>query len=119
MGYERKLYIVNKTSVKFEIEEKQYAEIIAFYNMSKFNAFDGIFTKETDCFIYADDGNTQILKDKYGDALKESTITEVIECLEKFKEAQENYRRVQPLLSLLKGFNLDEWENLVVLHYGY
>ena len=118
MGYESKLYIVDKIEEK-ESERKRYARVVAIYDICKFGAFDGLFKTETDCYIYADDGNTKILKDKYGEPLKEANITDVIKYLEKYKESQEHYRRVEPLLSLLKGFKLDEWDNLTVLHYGY
>ena len=118
MGYESKLYVVNKRG-SLNGESKQWGEIIAVFNMCKFGAFNDIFTKETDCFIYADDGNTEITKDKYGDSLKEASIEKVIEYLENYKESQEHYRRVEPLLKLLKGFDLTEWEDLIILHYGY
>jgi hypothetical protein len=120
MGYESKLYIVNKMGeTKIESEKKRYAQVVAMYDICKFGAFDGLFQTVTNCYIYADDGDTEILEDRYGEPLKEATITEVIEYLEKYKENKEPYKRVEPLLALLKGFNLEEWENLKVLHYGY
>ena len=30
-----------------------------------------------------------------------------------------NYRRYAPCLGLLKGFEPDKWDDIVVLHYGY
>ena len=118
MGYESRLYIVDKMGEK-ESERKRYAQVVAMYDICKFGAFDGLFQTITDCYIYADDGNTEVLEDKYGEPLKEASITDVIEYLEKYKESQEYYRRVEPLLSLLKGFKLEEWGKLTVLHYGY
>jgi len=118
MGYDSRIYIVDKKD-KMVKEEKRYAEVVAVFNMCKFNAFGGIFKTETDCYIYADDGNTQIMEDRYGETLKETSISEVIAYLEEYQECQEYYRRVAPLLGLLKSFNLTEWKDLVVLHYGY
>lgn len=66
MGYESKIYIVEKTGIKVhELGNKKRAEVIAVFNMSKFPPFNDYFKTETDCFIYADDGNTKILKDEY------------------------------------------------------
>jgi hypothetical protein len=118
MGYESKIYVVEKFNNSLDnTTDKKYAQVIATYDMCKFNGFDNIFKTETDCYIYADDGNTIILKDRYDEPLKETNIENVIKYLEKHKNT--NYRRVNPLLNLLKGFNLKEWDNLTVLHYGY
>jgi len=118
MGYESKLYIVNKRG-SLTSETKQWAEVIAVFNMCKFGAFNEIFKKETDCYFYADDGNTEVIKDKYGSALTEASIEQVIEYLENYRANQPHYRRVDPLLGLLKSFNPSDWQDLVVLHYGY
>ena len=121
MGYESKLYVVDKKGrcEYYDSKEKEYAEVIAMFDICKFNGFDGIFKKETDCYIYADDGNTEILYDMYEKPLKEESVENVIEYLEKYKKEGEYYRRVDPLLALLKGFNVSNWNNLVVLHFGY
>lgn len=44
----------------------------------------------------------------------------VIEWLEKEVE-KSNYRRLKPLLSLLKGFDLSQWRDgeMEIVHYGY
>jgi hypothetical protein len=118
MGYESRIYVVEKKGRLID-EKKGYAQVIAMYDMCGFNGFGKVFEKETDCFIYSDDGNTRILKDCYGDSLKEASISDVIAHLEEHKATKEYYRRVNPLLNLLKGFELSDWENLTVLHYGY
>lgn len=118
MGYESKLYIVEKTDC-FMVNEKRYARVIATYDMCKFNAFDDIFQEETDCYIYTDDGNTEIFKDRYNKPLTEASITTIIEYLENYKNSKEYYRRINPLLGLLKGFDCSGWNNLTVLHYGH
>ena len=117
MGYESRIYVVEKRE-RLGKDIKKYAQKIAVFDICKFD-FGNIFQKETDCYIYADDGNTKILEDCYGDPLKEASIEDVINCLETYNSTQEHYRRVAPLLGLLKGFDSSEWDNLAVLHYGY
>lgn len=56
--------------------------------------------------------------DCYGKHIKAASVKEVVEWLEK-EILVSDYRRLKPLLSLLKGFNEAEWECLEVLHYGY
>lgn len=120
MGYESRLYVVNKTTSKNFEGTHFYAEKIATFDLSKTGEYD-VFHKypATDCYIYADDGNTEILKDCYGEGLIEIPIPDAIKILEDLIAKYPNYRRWQPCLSLLKGFNLEQWDNLVVLHYGY
>jgi hypothetical protein len=118
MGYESKIYVVEKSDMKNE-NNKRYARVITSYDMSKFDRFGGIFKTESDCYIYADDGNTEITTDMYDEPLTEASIDVVINYLEKFAIEQDYYRRVNPLLGLLKGFKLVDWNNLTVIHYGY
>ena len=74
---------------------------------------------KTDCFIYADDGNTEIVKDDYGDPLIEITINDLIEIFENDEELKD-YRTTAPFLALLKGFDQSKFPyGLFVLHYGH
>lgn len=124
MGYESKLYIVEKGHIKDD-DGRVYAQVVAMFDMCKCYFLSDILTKEpkTDCYFYADDGNTKILEDKYGDALTETSVDTVINILEEAIEIGEEYRRIFPLLSMLKTFKEQEsnheWNNLSVLHYGY
>ena len=118
MGYESRIYVVNKTSLA-ENDGKKYAQLIARFDMSKMGGFDDLFKKETDCYVFADDGNTKIETDAYGDRLKEASVEDVIEYLDTFEKTQDYYRRIHPLLGCLQSFNPSDWEGLVVLHYGY
>jgi bisphosphoglycerate-independent phosphoglycerate mutase (AlkP superfamily) len=118
MGYESKLYVVEKTGM-MENNNKTFAKVIATFDLCKFGNFKEVFKTETDCYIYADDGNTQIVKDCYNEALTEASLSDVIAYLEKYQAEQEPYRRVAPVLGLLKGFDMSEWNNIVVLHYGH
>lgn len=124
MGYESRIYIVEKTNCCWSEADKgmKYASILAIFDMCKFYEFSDWFRNKpaTEHYIYADDG-TQIVKDCYGDALKEASIKEVVYKLEKIIENGEDYRRIFPLLATLKVFEAqnNRWSNIAVLHYGY
>ena len=118
MGYESRLYVVNKTNG--DIGSRCWAEVIAMINLCKVYDVSDKMRKypETDCFIYADDGNTEIVEDRYDDVMKEIPIDDAIKIIEE-ASMNDNYRRYAPCLALLKSFDKSQWENLVVLHYGY
>ena len=118
MGYESRIYVVEKSGF-FSDDGKRWAEIISMFNACKFPRLLEVFKKNTDCFIYADDGNTRIVEDRYGDKLTEAPLSDVIKFLENEVQRGETYRRIKPLLALLKGFDMEQWDNLVCLHYGY
>lgn len=123
MGYESKLYIVEKSSLTPDKDGKRYADVIAMFNMRKFYELSDVLgeQKETDCYIFADDGNTKILEDRYDQKLTESSIPFVISILERILQDGKDYRRIYPLLNALKAFDeqKDKWGDIVVLHYGY
>lgn len=119
MGYESKLYVVNKHE-KFSSEYRCWGEVIAMFNLCKVYDVSDKMRKypETDCYIFADDGNTEIVEDRYDDVMKEIPIDDAIKIIEE-ASMDDNYRRYAPCLALLKSFDKSQWENLVVLHYGY
>lgn len=117
MGYESRLYIVK------ECKAISYAEVIARFDCSKMgygNGWRELFDNPFDCKMYAEDGNTLIEKDCYGEKLKTADFPTVIAWLENEIE-KESYRRLKPLLGLLKGFDLSEWTDgeMRIVHYGY
>lgn len=126
MGYESIIYVVNKIGTFHEDINLRYAEEIAKVDMRAIYPISDVLRKypRTDCFIYADDGNTEITEDRYGKPLTEIPIPNLITIITDVMEVErgmgkETYRRYIPLLNLLKGFDLNEWEDLVALHYGY
>lgn len=119
MGCESRIYVVKKENFIDEWVGLRYAQKIACVNMSVFPCLSSVFKKQTDCYIYADDGDTAITKDKYGNPLTEAPLSDVIEFLEDEVQRGETYRRIKPLLALLKNFDMEQWRNLVCLHYGY
>lgn len=118
MGYEHRIYIVEKSRFLYD-NKKRYGEVIASFDFCKYSGFEKVFKNVTDCFIYADDGNTKITEDRCGDELTEAPLNDVISFLENELKKGENYRRIKPLLGLLKGFNIEGWGDIVCLHYGY
>lgn len=126
MGYESKLYVVKKSRMREMVSDDfpvpmYWGEVIAVFNLCKMG--DHVSAKfrnypNTDAYIYADDGNTRITEDLYGDPLTEIPVPDAIRILEE-AAAQVHYRRYAPCIQLLKGFNLQQWDKLVVLHFGY
>ena len=123
MGYETKLIVVDKYTLKRSYLEKEWSEKIAEINMCKLD-YRGPYRmalanfRETDCYYYADDGNTIIFKDKYGEPLKEITLPALIKIL---KKENQNYWRIPAAIQMLEGlqYNSHKLRNLRVLHFGY
>lgn len=122
MGYESKIYIVAKMYLK-DRNNMTYCDVIAMFNMCKCQGLADVFKRKTDCYFYADDGNTKVLKDRYDKDLTEATVEDVIYKLEEIIANGENYRRIFPLLSVLRTLNKQQknklWDEVVVIHYGY
>lgn len=124
MGYESKLYIVEKNKPFFD-GDKPYAEVISMFDMCVCPCLSDVLRDKpnTDCYFYADDDDTKILEDRYGKPLTETTADVVIGLLESAVADGEDYRRIFPLLSALKTIDEQQkggrWNNIVVLHYGY
>lgn len=122
MGYESRIYVVDKSNY-IEPDGKRWAEVVATFEMCKYPPLADYLRecKETDCYIFAEDGNTQIEVDEYDKPLTESELGPVIEILEKDQAEGEYYRRVAPLVTMLKAFQSENynWRNLTILHYGH
>lgn len=97
MGYESKLYVIQKSDLIRE-NDKYWCEVIATFNLCR---VDIDFRKypSTDSFFY--EGNETIVEDCYGDTLKELTIQEAIAEIEN-AASKDDYRRWNPILGLLK-----------------
>ena len=122
MGYESKIYIAERGSSKDD-DGRTYARVIAMFNMCKIGSIVNVFKSKTDCYFYADDGDTKVLEDQNGEALTEATIEDVVCALEEAVKNGEEYRRIFPLLSTLKTIHEQqmsgEWGEIVIIHYGY
>lgn len=119
MGYESRIYIVNRNVLDFWNKENPliFGEDIASFELCSVPyEFTDIFTKPIDFSLYVDEEET--VEDKYGKHCNMARINTVVEALEKF-EAEDHYRRYRPVISLLKGFDESEWDDLWVVHYGH
>jgi len=128
MGYDSRLYIIRKGKEDHfaALNDKyKYAEKMVIYEMCVFPPFQSLFNEScpiTEYAPYADDGETVITKDMYGEPLRERTLNEVIDCLERHIELNnDSYARIKPLLALLKEYSAvqNDWYDLAVLHYGH
>lgn len=138
MGYETKLFIVEKnnrffTNRKTGKKEKSigeiingkemfYANLIASFDLRKCYSVSDVMRKypDTDNFVFMDDGNTELIEDRYGEPLKEIPLADAVVILEE-AASEDEYRRFAPCLALLKALEEDKnkWGEIVVLHYGY
>lgn len=120
MGYEIRLYIVRKTT-SFDCNVNlRWAEKIAVFDLGKVPAVSDKMRaySATDAFVYADDGNTEITEDDYGEPLTEIPVSDAITILENAAE-RDNYWRYKPCIALLKAVQEEKQKDVVVLHYGY
>lgn len=122
MGYESRLYVVEKSTLKCEVdgEEMRWGEVVAMFDLCVVYGWSGEMGrfKDTDAYIYGSDGNTRITRDGYGERLKEVPLGDAVKILRREAE-KDPYRRFKPCIALLEAFNEDEWRELVVLHYGH
>ena len=132
MGYESRLFVVRKTK---EVGGNgktlfSFGEIVADIKMCVMGyEFPTIFKNNIDYDFYL--GEELIAEDKYGEPLRAAELPIVIEYIERKITEGDDYRRLKPLLGLLKGFEPEKWntvqggcdgvwtESLEVVHYGY
>ena len=124
MGYEVKIYIVRKhRKIPMDTEGKCYASAIAMFDLHKWGPlteFDIERLPITDCCIYADDGDTEIIEDKYGDPIKEISVKELLELLRIDQTSSKciEGRLIEAALIQLMVYP-DEANNIVCLPYAY
>lgn len=126
MGYESKIYIVKKHPRLYTDEDKCYAEVIAMFDLKKcspINEFIAERLPETDCYIYADDGDTRILEDLYDEPLKEISVDEMIRMIDNVSSHYilfSGYTTMQMLKAALdEMIKQDDVYDKVCLHYGH
>lgn len=126
MGYESKIYIVSKSKHSYPSENgRVWGEVIAKIEMCKCYPLSEILrnSPKTNCYIFADDGETEIVEDCYGEPLTETTIDYAIKAVKQvIAKGHGDYWRYWVLLSTLQsiqnviGIGRDDF---VVLHYGH
>ncbi len=120
MGYESKIYVVRKSKY-VDADGKRYAEKIAEFNLCKIYGVSDSLRRmpKTDCYIYADDGDTQIIEDRYGEKLTECTPEKLIELIEKDIEKGGEHWRYNLILATLRELVKFNDNQIYCLHYGY
>lgn len=118
MGYESKIYITRKSKYS------DWNEVIATFDLCKMGwdiingkTFRGLFTEPVGT-MYADDGNTEIHEDCYGDAVEGAPIHDVINWISKWVYAND-YGRARVFLNLLESMEAEIDGDLYCYHYGY
>lgn len=114
MGYESQLFIADRY-------DNGYMNVIASFDLCKMGygiGFHELFKEPVGRDIWMPGIGDEIEEDMYGAELKHTDINTVIEWLETYG-VNIKYRRITPLLNLLKGFEQSEWEDLRVIHYGH
>ena len=125
MGYESRIYVVEKSNYSWHDDDgKRYAHEIAKIEMCKCYALSDILRNKpaTECYIYADDGNTRIEKDCYGQTMTETPLGEAIKIVQDvIEKLPYDYWRYHVLLATLKSIYdfVGDSDSYAVLHYGY
>ena len=124
MGYEQKFYFVDITTSKGVTngKDKNWAEVIAMFDYCKdyeLNDFVRSVGKDSNCFIFADDGNTEVCVDDYGDPLVMVDVDIMLGYLTYHKDSE--YRRYKLFYDMVKSFseNKSKFRNLAILRYGH
>ena len=123
MGYESKIYAVVEHSWD-DSGRMAYGDLVAVFDLCKmgYDIYNGkyfreLFDQDLTCDIYADDGNTIIKEDCYGDKLQKADFCEVLRWICKFCKENDYWRA-----NAFKDFLLScESQNhyLSLYHYGY
>ena len=135
MGYESKVYIVERNEFPKRDTWPSYisAIVLAEYDLAntgwRMDEFHSAFKRDIDYKLWLPtcdaDGNEimgEVDTDPYGEHMKAADLPDLISALETI-EAREHYRRIPPLLAMLKAINLDEWTDstgrIEAVHYGH
>ena len=79
MSYDSRLYIVEEASFKIPCDNgKRYAHIVGMIELCSCPNMLDVFTKDSNGYIYSDDGNTKIETDCHGNPLMVADIDDVI-----------------------------------------
>lgn len=119
MGYESKLVVVKKWNYD---SIDSFGETIAELNLCKmpdtFFPINETFENEIEPNKYIFMNDSEVSDDKYGEKIRYTSVEKLLKVLYKC-EAEEYYRRTEMAINLLKSFTTNDWENVVVFHYGY
>lgn len=116
MGYESKLVVVQR----FDFDYTSFGNTIVTINLSgmpsTFFPIDKTFENELDKPIFIE--GKEVLEDCYGEKLRYTSVEKLLQTLHEC-EVKEHYRRTELAINVLKSFVSKDWDNIVVVHYGY
>lgn len=126
MGYESRIYVIREfDNISYGLP---YGEKIAVLNLCKMGSerynkktFRELFNQERTCHFYADDGETIIEEDRYGDKIQKADPKEVIKWLRKMLK-NDYYWRAEMLYKFLLGMEKAKektGQGYSLYHYGY
>lgn len=122
MGYETRLYFVERMKAVYGDDGTDYGSVIAMIDLRKAGdpRENGLVPLVKPAIhIYADDGNTRITHDMHGDPLSVGDPADVLAALKKKTRGKEKYRRYVAAIALLDAMLEGGYDNLTVLGFGY
>ena len=134
MSYEHKLIITRRSELMCAQGNVVYGEQIAIYNCSRMpDSFYSLFRDHgtpVDFDLFIHDGDELSRLDNYGEhcrMIDPAAVLEYLEALQNSGDDWSTYRRISPLIGLLRGFSREQWEEatpthserLVIVNYGY
>lgn len=129
MGYESRIYIVEKTrQMGYRNPHKEWAQVMMVFNLGRVSGeLERWYRKQkpTDYFIYADDSNTEIVEDRVGDPLREIDLIDLRDALLAEMDRRSDYGNDQihilakSVLDRLIRYHGPRTKYIKCLHYGY
>ena len=118
MGYESKLIVVEKWSAPNTFSMGDTIAEIKLSKMSNsFFPIEETFENEIESPVFMGDSES-VTEDRYGKKLRYTSVEKLLKVLYKC-ESEEHYRRTELAINTLKSFTSKDWDDIVVVHYGY
>ena len=127
MSYESRLFLVKESNIFDEEINLYWAQVTTVFDLGKMRAYENFNTlldtsKDTDFFFYGIDGDTKIMTDHYNRKLKQFSIRELVEALDKDLDILKKNRfidtsKIEKLNSYLTLFISNT--EFHIIHYGY
>ena len=125
MGYESKVYIVQEYPKYYEDEKLPYGSVIAMFDLCKMGyseyhgrAFRELFNHERTCEFYADDFDTVITEDYYGDEVTKAEDNKAVVKWMKAYIKDNDWYRAKVVLDTLLSLEKNNVE-YSLYHFGY
>lgn len=123
MSYDSRLYVVDR----WGYDGKVYGREIAIMDMGQLGSkfpYKEVFPKDIDFdmrwfHVFREEDDDVFRTDDYGRTCTMGKLADVLAYFEEWAE-RDDYRRLQPFVGLLRGFDPSQWDGeLVVVHYGH